>query len=362
MRLPQPLVGKEGRLPAGALKRPSVSIIVPCREEAAFIGLCLDSILANDYTGSTEIFVVDGMSQDRTRDILAEYAARHSCIQVLDNPRKEQPIALNIGIRQARGDIIMRMDSHTSYAPDYISECINALLEHGADNVGGRWVIVPRSSGLLGQAICLAVTSPFGVGNAYYRLKDYSGKGIKWNVHVPYFCCRREVFKKIGLFNEHLDRSEDIDFRSRLLRGGYRTLFVPTVISYYYMRTDFSDFVRHMFRNGSWVILPLNYASGISFSLRHVIPLIFVLSLAVPAALSFWNPAFLWVSAAVAGLYGAVNVAASAQVAYRAQRWIYLLMLPLVFALLHLSYGLGSLIGLLGSVLGYLRLRNFFVF
>ena len=118
------------------------------------------------------MIVVDGMSDDTTRAILEAFSSRHDYLRTIDNPRREQQVALNIAIRAARGEVIMRMDAHSTYNQDYISQCVGALRHSGADNVGGRWVIEPRHNSILGRSICFATSVYFGVGNAYYRLTE----------------------------------------------------------------------------------------------------------------------------------------------------------------------------------------------
>ena len=331
---------------------PFVSIIIPCRNEELCIGRCLDSIVANDYPAQRlEVIVIDGMSEDRTRDILREYALRYPFIRVLDNVKKEQPVALNIGIRGAQGDVIMRMDAHSMYKSNYISECIKALHDHQADNVGGCWITVPRDNTLVGRAICFATSVAFGVGNAYYRLKSLSApdeaylKEPRWGINVAYFCCRKELFGKIGLFNERLDRSEDIDFRARLKRGGYKTLFVPSIVCYYSMRTRYFEFLRHMVKNGIWVLLPFSYAPGISFSLRHVVPLFFLLSMIMLGVFSFSVPAASYILWGLLVLYMAANFYFSARIAIREKSLAYFVVLPWIFISLHVAYGIGSVLG-----------------
>lgn len=331
---------------------PRVSIIIPCRNEEQFIGSCLDSILANTYPKERlEIVVVDGMSEDNTRAILDQYRQHHAGIRCLDNPRREQPIALNIGITHATGDILMRMDAHTTYRHDYIAQAVYALQHYGADNVGGRWITVPRGTSLLGKAICFVTSVPFGSGNAYYRLASWR-KGEpylrepRWEINVAYFCCRKEVFQTVGLFNEQLDRSEDIDFRSRLKRAGFRTLFVPTIECYYAMRTRLPDFLRHMFRNGMWVLLPLNHAPEIAFSFRHIVPLLFVVSLFETICLAFHSVVFRSLLFGLIGTYLTANIYSSFRIAVRERDARYFFILPWLFTLLHLCYGTGSVVGL----------------
>ncbi len=335
-----------------AYQKPFISIIIPCRNEEQFIGRCLDSIIANDYPKERlEVLVIDGDSEDNTRHIIGKYAAKKPYIRMLDNPGKMQNLALNIGIRNSRGDIIMRMDAHSEYKYNYVSEAINALQKYGADNVGGRWVTLPRDNTMIAKAICAATSCYFGVGNAYYRLRSLGkDKPIlnkpKWDINAPYFCCRREVFDKVGLIDEKLDYSEDIDFRRRLKVAGYRTLFVPTMECYYYMRTDLKSFLRHMFHNGYWVLHPLNLTSGISFSLRHLVPLAFLTFIASMFIFGWWFPISWILLVVVIGFYFLLALYFSFRLAIREKNLAISFFLPFIFFLLHLAYGLGSLVAL----------------
>lgn len=331
---------------------PKVSVVIPCRNEEASIAACLDSIVRNDYPKERlEVLVVDGMSEDGTREILRKYAVQWPFIRMLDNPEREQQLALNIGIRAASGEIIARMDAHSTYKQDYLSQCVRALQEHPADNVGGRWITVPRDNTLIGKAICLVTSCFFGVGNAYYRLTSLKSKNPalnrpRWEINVAYFCCRREVFDQIGLFNERLDRSEDIDFRARLKKAGYRTLFVPEIECYYSMRARLGEFLRHMFKNGRWVLLPLNRAPNISFSPRHIVPFLFLITLITLGVGSFFHPASGWILGTMAAAYGCSSLYFSFRIAVREKEAVYFFLLPFLFLALHITYGLGSLTAL----------------
>jgi len=320
-----------------------ISIIIPCRNEKEFICKCLDSVIANDYPKeSLEILVVDGMSEDRTREILKDYAEKYSFIKVLDNPKRITPCALNIGIKNAQGEIIMRMDAHTTYEKNYVSKCIKYLKEYNADNVGGIWKIVPRQDTLVGKAITFSLSHPFGIGNAYYR---YVSKDLRWVDTVPFFCYKKEVFDKIGLFNESLVGSQDMEFNMRLKRAGLKTLLVPEIISYYYARSEFKSFCKHNFHNGIWAILPFRYTKIMPVSLRHLVPLIFVLSLIGTGILSFFFLPFLWLFLFVIGLYSLTNIYFSLKIALRKKNIKYLFIMPILFLSLHLGYGLGSICG-----------------
>ena len=193
-----------------------ISIIIPCRNEEKFIGKCLDSIIAQDYPkNSIEILILDGRSTDRTREILKKYTQKYSFIKVLDNPKKIQTTALNIGIKKARGEIIIRMDAHNIYEKSYMSKCVTYLRKYDVDNVGGICVTLPANNTIIAKSIALALSHPFGVGNVYFRI---GSKNPRFVDTVPFGCYKKEIFEKIGLFDENLVRNQDIEFNLRLKR------------------------------------------------------------------------------------------------------------------------------------------------
>jgi glycosyltransferase involved in cell wall biosynthesis len=325
--------------------KPFVSIIIPCRDEEKFIGQCLDSILANDYPKENlEILVVDGMSEDKSREIVKRYAQQYPFIKLLDNPKKYTPFALNTGIRNSKGEIIIRMDAHATYIKDYISKCVKYLKEYNADNVGGIWKIMPRENTLINKAICFASSSIFGAGDAYYR-RGYD-KGIKEVDTVFGGCYKREVFEKIGFFNEKLLRSQDMEFNLRLKKAGGKILLVPDIVSYYYPKSNLKDFFLHNFEDGIWAIYPLKFIK-IPLKLRHYIPLIFVSGLLGTGFLGIFFPIFFWLFLLLLSLYLLANLYFSAKIALREKDFRYLFVMPITFACRHFGYGLGSIWGLL---------------
>jgi glycosyltransferase involved in cell wall biosynthesis len=322
-----------------------ISIIIPCRNEESFIGRCLDSILVNDYPREfLEILVVDGMSDDQTRAIVHGYIQRYSWIRILDNPKTITPCALNIGIATAKGEVIMRMDAHSTYDREYISQCVQSMDQYQADNVGGVWKIMPRNNTLIDKAVTMSLSHRFGIGNAHYRMED--SKEPRWVDTVPFFCYKKEVFQKIGLFNEKLARGQDMEFNLRLKHARGRTLLVPHIVSYYYARSDMKSFVRHNWSNGVWAILPFLYTDVMPISWRHLVPLLFVSGVLGSAALAPLLPLGIWFLMGIGIMYFAANFSASVQVALRQKEPRYLLLMPFVFGALHFSYGLGSLWGL----------------
>lgn len=326
-----------------------ISIIIPCRNEEKFIGICLDSIIANDYPkNKLEILVVDGMSEDGTREIIQRYAERYPFIKLLNNPRKIIPTAMNIGIRNAKGDIIMKIDAHSSYEKDYISKCLKYLNDYDADNVGGIWKIVPRDNTLLGKSIVLALSNPFGAGDAYYRIGG--SKKPRWVDTAPFGCYRREIFNKIGIYDEDIARSEDVNINSKLRKAGGKILLVPEMVIYYYSRSDFKGFCKHNFDNGFWITYPLKFGR-VLFSRRHIVPLVFVTGLISSAVLTFFFRLFLWLFLPISGSYLLANLYFSSRIASKEKDLRYLLLMPVIFASLHISYGLGSLWGLIKCII-----------
>lgn len=326
---------------------PFITIIIPCLNEENYIGKCLDSVIANDYPkDSLEVLVVDGMSEDGTREIVGTYAKRYSFIRLLNNPKKIQASALNIGTKVSKGEVVMRMDAHCIYDAAYITRCLRALNEYNADNVGGIWRIIPRTDSLVGKAIVQSLSHKFGVGDAYYRFEN-SKKEPSWVDTVPFFCVRRECIQRVGPFNEQVGPTEDMEFNSRLRKAGGKILLVPNVISYYCARSDFKSFCRHNFRNGIWAIYPITFVNHIPVALRHLIPLAFVAGLIGSSVLHFFFPFFLWVFLLISASYLLMDLYFSSKIAFKKKDFQYLLLMPVVFASLHISYGLGSLWGLL---------------
>jgi glycosyltransferase involved in cell wall biosynthesis len=326
----------------------SVSIIIPCRNEEKFIGKCLDSIIAQDYPKENlEVFVADGMSDDKTREIVADYCQKYSFIKLLDNPRKFTPFALNIGIKNSSGKIIVRMDAHADYAKDYVSRCIGAMNDSDADNVGGRVMVMPRDNSLASRAIALCLSSFFGAGNAIYKIKI-----VKKPVEVDTVFCgcyRKEVFDKIGFFDERMIRNQDLEFNLRLCRAGGKIVLFPRIISYYFPKKSLREFAKHNYDDGYWVIYPLSYGLK-TFSWRHLLPLLFVLGLLLSLAAGLFAKQILLLFYAAMGSYALVSLFFSLVAALKEKTPGLLFIMPAVFFIRHFFYGLGSLAAL-GAVI-----------
>lgn len=320
-----------------------VSIVIPCRNEEKFIGKCLDSIVVSDYSKDRlEILVVDGMSEDGTRTTVQSYARKYLFIRLLDNLKKITPAAMNIGIANAKGEIIMRMDAHNTYPPNYISGLVGWLEKAQADNVGGVCFTVPATQTLMAEAIALALSHPFGVGNAYFRI---GAKEPRWVDTVPFGCYRREVFDQVGMFDEELVRNQDDEFNLRLLKRGGRILLVPNIVSYYYARDSLCKLWRMYYQYGYFKPLVTRKVGGV-LTIRQVIPAVFVLGLLVSGALAPWTAYSGWALCAIIFAYVVADLGSSIYVGF--QRGVKgALATPFVFPVLHLSYGFGFLKGVL---------------
>lgn len=323
---------------------PSVSIIIPCRNEKEFMPLCLNSLLDNNYPqDKMEILVIDGMSKDGTREIVKEYVKKYSFIHLVDNPKFITPSALNIGVKKSRNNIIIRIDAHAVYKTDYISKSVTYLEKYNADNIGGIWIIVPRKNTIIGRGIARSLSSFFGTGNAYYKI---GSEGFKTVDTVPFGCYRKEIFSKIGFFNENLERSQDMEFNTRLKKNGGKIYLFPEIVGYYYARSTLKDFFIHNFKDGVWAVYPLKFTK-IFFRPRHYIPLAFVALLILFLSLSFFNKNFFYFFFALIFIYLIFLIYFSIRISFSDKDATFLISLPIAFMVRHFSYGLGSIVGII---------------
>jgi len=319
---------------------PTVSVIVPCRNEEDYIEKCIRSILAQEPPpGGFEVIVADGISDDGTRDILQRLAEEDSRLQVVDNPERVIPAGLNLAIRAAHGKVIVRVDAHTDYASDYVRQCFEVLHETGADNVGGPWIA--EGKGLIGRGIAAAFQSPFAVGGALCHQSSYEGA-----LDTVYLgCWPIEVFERIGLFDEELVRSEDDEFNLRLTRAGGKIWQSPRIKSLYHPRESLKSLLQQQLQYGYWKVRVIQ-KHKIPASIRHLIPGCFVLLLMFLGLAAPWSNVALWSWIGLGGIYLLCNLAASILTGSRFG-WALFPLFPVVFAFYHFGYGYGFLRGLL---------------
>lgn len=321
-----------------------LSVICPIYNEEKYIAKCIESIIQQDYPkDDLEVLFVDGMSTDKTREIIAGYLPQCPYLRVLDNPHKIVPYAMNKGISEAKGEIIMRLDAHATYENNYFSAIVRRLIEYDAENCGCvcKTDVLNKTPKTL--AIREVLSNKFGVGNSAFRTGI---DGVKETDTVPFGCWPRRVFEKYGLYNAKLVRNQDIELSKRIINGGGKIIIIPDTYCTYMARETYKGLAKNNFGNGKWNILTVYYTNNMkSLSLRHFIPLLFVLGLIVPTLVGlFWHPA-LYVSALVLILYVLALGGVSAKLA--AQKGLNFFYLLWSFITLHVSYGWGSLVGIL---------------
>ncbi len=318
--------------------RPFVSVVVPVRNEERHIERCLGALGDQDYPRDRfEVMVVDGQSTDRTRQLVERFAAESTLdLRLLDNPQRRTAPALNIALRAARGEIIVRVDGHCIVAPDFLTESVAAMDWSGADCVGGP--IRSAGEGCWGEAIAAAMSSPFGVGNAAFRVSERE----QWTDTVAFGAYRRGLFDSLGPFREDLDGGEDDEFNYRLLSAGGRILLTPAIRSTYVVRGSPAAAFRQYFGYGRAKVRVLSAHPG-QTRWRQLVPPAFVASVVAGALMTLRGDRRLLQT--VLASYGGAALAASAMTAGRTDVRL-LPALPLAFAALHTGYGLGFLTGI----------------
>lgn len=314
---------------------------MPIRNEADFIARSLGAVLAQDYPHSRmEVLIADGMSDDNTREVIfRQLNSTDLSVRIIDNPGRIVPTGFNAALQQASGDIIVRVDGHTAIERDYVTCCVEALNRSGATTVGGTMHAVGRSR--IGEAIALATSSPFGVGGARFHYLDKE----EYVDTVYMGAWKREVFERFGHFDEELVRNQDDEFNYRLRSYGGKILLCPAIKSTYFSRSTIRTLARQYYQYGFYKVRVMQKHPR-QMRPRQFAPLLLVsvtIGGGLLAPLGSWLRR-LWI--AVLGVYTIANLAASIWTARRAG-WHHLPLLPLVFATLHFSYGLGFLSGLL---------------
>ncbi|RPI60931.1 MAG: glycosyltransferase family 2 protein, partial [Planctomycetaceae bacterium] len=288
------------------------------RNERQYVAKCLESVLAQvTNRPDCEILCIDGRSTDGTADIVRQFAQSDTRIELIDNPEQIVPTGMNRGIAQAKGDVIIRLDCHSSYAPDYIEKCLEVLHRTEADNVGGYMQTVPGKDTPVGRAIAVATSSKFGAGGSTFRTAGPERQADT----VPFGCFRRDVFDCFGMYNVRLVRNQDIELNSRIRKGGGKIVISPEIKLTYYNRHTYSGLRQQAFYNGLWNPYTL-YIVGGGLRLRHFVPMGFVTTIIALAVAGVWFwPA--WIAlAAVGALYAAAAGAVAIKEATRAKESI----------------------------------------
>jgi succinoglycan biosynthesis protein ExoA len=325
-----------------------ISVIVSCRNEIRHIRTFLGCLFHQDLRGlEMEVLIADGMSEDGTREVLEEFDKNGSVLRVIDNPEKIASTGLNYAIWEAKGEIILRMDAHSIYAPDYVRACVEVLQETNADNVGGA--ARTRAEGYIPEAIAHAFHVPFAVGGAKFRDPDYEGPAST----VPYGCWRKSTLDAVGLFDAELVHGQDDELNYRIRSTGGTVWQSPKIVSWYQPRASLSALFRQFLQNGFWKVAAVR-KHGRPAALRNLVPVSallagIVLLLCAEAAnvlrMGSLQAGLLRVFVVLAVLYLSASFASAFSVARRAG-WKFFPVLPFVFATYQLPYALGFLAGL----------------
>lgn len=318
------------------MSAPFVTVIIPCRNEEASIGKILEFFI-HALPENKELIIADGGSTDRTKEIVSAYSSKHPGITLLDNPEKYVPFALNRCIKMAKGDYIIRLDAHTEYAEDYFQKVLEVFETTKADIVGGPMRAKGNSS--FQRAVAICTSTVFGVGDSKFH--DSNAEGYTDSVYLGAW--KKSIFEKTGFFDEEMLRNQDDEFHYRAKSLGVKIYLSPLIRSWYFPRSNFRKLMKQYFQYGLFKPLVLRKVSS-EIKLRHLIPSAFLIYL---AALPFFLILAGIFSLAPFVLYVVIDILFS----FRKQQSLSEKLFSLaVYPALHISYGLGLMIGLSGAL------------
>jgi len=328
---------------------PKFSMIIPARNEEEFIERCVRACLENEYPADKiEVIVADGFSDDQTREIVERLAREDSRVRMFDNPQRISPTGVNIGIRNAMGDIVVFLSGHAVVSRNFMSELARVLREHpDVWRAGGAVETVSMT--FMGKAISAAMSSPVGVGVGNWRVGAQEG----YVRQTCFSAVPRWVFDKVGVYDEELVRNQDDEFVQRVHEAGGKEYMTQSVRVQYFSRTSLRKLARQYYQYGFWRIRTIQKRRHPAH-MRQILPILFVLAwlplaaLAAAGAISWWPlalPLAVFAGAYALGLLGNVFWVA------RRDRFGIALLTPLACATIHFSYGWGGLVGLVHWVL-----------
>jgi len=331
-----------------AAEKSNVSVVIPCFNEERFVGKALESLAVQYDNDHYEILVIDGLSVDRTRDVIAQFASTRPrlAIKVVDNPKRSIPAALNLGVQHASSEIIARMDAHAAPSEGYIRGCVEALKQSNVGVVGMPCRVRPGENSLTARAIAAAVSHPFGIGDAKYRLA--AGTASQEPVDTVAFACfKKSLWKELGGFNENLLANEDYDFNYRVRQSGYQVILDRSGHCDYFARTTLADLARQYWRYGRWKAEMVKLHPR-SIRIRHMVAPVFLLSIAGLGLFGlFWPWAWLGLALEL-GLYLALGLVNGWRISRQNNGGFgMVLLMPVVFLIIHITWGASFLGGLL---------------
>lgn len=320
-----------------------VSVVIPCLNEEKYIKDCVEGIVANGFNLSQlEILIIDGGSSDQTLEIVKKLQKDNSFIKVVFNKKKKTPFALNLGVQSASFNYILIAGAHAHYPFGYISRLYNLIQKDGVDVVGGALETKTKTINDKTKAICYVLSHPLGVGNSIFRIG--ADKLLEVDT-VPFGLYSKAIFDKVGFYNEKLIRNHDMELSSRIKAANYQIWMDPHYTCTYFARETFKGLAKNNYGNGYWNLKTLAITRKFnSLSLRHYIPMLFILSIVLPilagAIMSYLPAVFLGIGIALMHASTLFWVALRSKQDSKIMVWI-------TFLVLHYSYGVGSIVGLL---------------
>lgn len=326
----------------------TISVICPTYNEEKYIEKCINSILKQDYPlEKIEFILVDGFSTDRTREVIKSYQKKYHFIKLLENPYKTVPYALNIGIKNAKGCYIARIDAHAVFPKNYLSTLYKYSKELNADNIGCLINTLPANSSTQAEAISFALSSSFGMGSSLFRVGTNKIQEVDT---VPFGFFKKDIFEKIGLFDTDLIRNQDDEFNGRIIKSGGKIFLIPEISIDYYPRDSLKKTYNMFYQYGLYKPL-VNKKLGSPATIRQFFPLLFVIGLFVGFLLSLTHQLFFIFYLITILLYLSISIFFSFKSYKKFKKISLFIYQPITYFIIHYAYGWGYLTGIKNIIL-----------
>lgn len=326
----------------------SISIICPIFNEEKYIENCIKSIINQDFSlEEIELILVDGISNDSTRNIIQKYIQKYSFIRLLDNPERSVSYALNIGIKNSKGNYIARIDAHAVFPKNYLSTLYKYSQDLDADNIGCLINTLPANSSTQAEAISFALSSSFGMGSSLFRVGTNKIQEVDT---VPFGFFKKDIFEKIGLFDTDLIRNQDDEFNGRIIKSGGKIFLIPEISIDYYPRDSLKKTYNMFYQYGLYKPL-VNKKLGSPATIRQFFPLLFVIGLFVGFLLSLTHQLFFIFYLIAILLYLSLSVFFSFKSYKKFKKISLFIYQPITYFIIHYAYGWGYLTGIKNIIL-----------